>query len=341
MATTDLLYAIIRNYASMAVASNGRGTVWVCRQPWLSRDSFSDALKHDAAFATFRSVCRRLRPASTSRGLADAGNSAKNSPGSQTRSPLPSPARGLLISWRMKSSHLISTVVLGLACLAGCSGESSSLADSKGISADSGVSPGSVPGVDARGIYCDSASGLIPAGQSNSDNCNTCTCDLTGRLTCTANFCPLPTAADSCSLPVGLGFDPSYGNASVDYHFTLVPPAGFGGTRWESSPNPSAPAAISNCSPTLPACGMPGVVSISTIVQDLTDPEVQAALSVPTREMYGVGALWSIGGYGRMGSITVGSPCPSPVTNSCKPIPVGLQRLADDLKSLAALCPWP
>ena len=271
-------------------------------------------------------------------------DSARNSPVAERGHPLPALARGLLYNGCMKSSHLISTMVLGLASLASCSGENSSLADSKGTSADGGVSPGSVPGADASGLYCDSASGLIPAGQEDSDNCNTCTCDLTGRLTCTANFCPLPTAPDPCSMPVGLGFDPLDGDASVDSHFSLDPPARFSGTRWESSPNPIAPDAISNCSPTLPACGTPGVVSISTIVQDLADPEVQAALSVPTRETYGSddrpsgGVLWSIGVYGRMGGIAAGSPCPSPSANSCKPIPAGVQRLVDDLKSLAALC---
>ena len=35
-------------------------------------------------------------------------------------------------------------------------------------------------------------------------------------------------------------------------------------------------------------------------------------------------------------NILVGNPCPSPATSSCQPIPPGIQRLTDDLKSLAA-----
>jgi hypothetical protein len=100
---------------------------------------------------------------------------------------------------------------------------------------------------------------------------------------------------------------------------------------------------ITSCSPELPACGAPGVVSIATIVRDLADPEVQAALSHPSRQVYGLGdsrSQWSIFIPGRMAGIAVGSPCPSPVTGSCVPTPAGVQRLLDDLKSLAALCPW-
>jgi hypothetical protein len=212
---------------------------------------------------------------------------------------------------------------------------------------DGGVSPDLTPVADAGGLPCYSANGLLQPGQSTSDDCNTCTCDPDGRLTCTANFCPLPAAEDPCSLPLHLGFDPSDRNDSVDYHYELNPPATFGGTSWESPSNPIAPDLILHCSATLPGCGTTGVVSISTIVQDLTDPEVQAALSAPTREtIYGVddrpsgGVLWSIVVYGRMGSIRVGSPCPSPATSSCEPIPAGVQRLADDLKSLVALCVW-
>jgi len=212
---------------------------------------------------------------------------------------------------------------------------------------DGGVSPDLVPGGENGGLRCESSRGLLRLGQSDTDGCNTCTCELDGRLTCTANVCPLPAAEDPCSLPFGLVFDPFDRNDSVSYHYELTPPATFHGVRFESPSNPPAPYMIIHCSPTLPECGTPGAVSISTIVQDLTDPEVQAALSGPIVETYGVdnrpsgGVRWSIAVVpGRMGYIAVGSPCPSSATSSCKPIPAGVQRLVDDLKSLAALCGW-
>jgi hypothetical protein len=98
---------------------------------------------------------------------------------------------------------------------------------------------------------------------------------------------------------------------------------------------------VRSCSPTLPACGTPGVVSISTIAQDLTSTDVQAAFALTTSHVYGVdnrpgdGTVWSIT-RASGGNILVGSPCPSPVMNSCQPISPGIQLLADDLKSLAA-----
>ena len=98
---------------------------------------------------------------------------------------------------------------------------------------------------------------------------------------------------------------------------------------------------VRTCSPTLPACGAPGVVSISTIAQDLTDADVQAAFALTTPHVYGVdsrpmdGSVWSIT-RASGGNILVGSPCASPTMNSCQPIPPGIQRLADDTQSLAA-----
>jgi beta-N-acetylhexosaminidase len=98
------------------------------------------------------------------------------------------------------------------------------------------------------------------------------------------------------------------------------------------------------CTPALPACGAPGVVSVSTIVQDLAAADVQAAFSLAAPPVYGVderpedGQVWSIvlaGAGAGAGRIFVGGPCPSPIMDSYRPIPAGVQRLADDLKSLA------
>jgi hypothetical protein len=83
------------------------------------------------------------------------------------------------------------------------------------------------------------------------------------------------------------------------------------------------------------------VVSLSTIVSDLADADVQAAFALGTTPIYGVderpvdGSIWSIA-LATGGSVMVGAPCASPTMNSCWPIPAGVQRLANDLQSLAA-----
>jgi hypothetical protein len=97
---------------------------------------------------------------------------------------------------------------------------------------------------------------------------------------------------------------------------------------------------VRTCSPALPACGASGVVSISTIAQDLNDVDVQFAFGLATSHVYGRderpadGTVWSIT-RASGGNILVGTQCPSPYMNSCQSIPAGIQRLADDLRSLA------
>jgi len=44
---------------------------------------------------------------------------------------------------------------------------------------------------------------------------------------------------------------------------------------------------VRTCSPALPACGALGVVSISTIAQDLNDADVQFAFKLTTSHVYG------------------------------------------------------
>jgi hypothetical protein len=95
-----------------------------------------------------------------------------------------------------------------------------------------------------------------------------------------------------------------------------------------------------SCSPALPACGASGAVSLSTIAQDLAAADVQAAFALTTSQVYGVdnrpvdGVVWSVT-RASGGNVLVGNPCSSPASSSCRPIPAGIQRLADDLKSLA------
>jgi hypothetical protein len=77
-------------------------------------------------------------------------------------------------------------------------------------------------------------------------------------------------------------------------------------------------------------------------VTDLADVNVRLALSSASSSptLFGVdsrpigGTVWSVAcAYGQ--ALLVGSPCPSPVMDSCHPIPTGVQRLVDDLKALS------
>jgi hypothetical protein len=79
---------------------------------------------------------------------------------------------------------------------------------------------------------------------------------------------------------------------------------------------------------------------MSTIAQDLTDPDVQAAFELPSPQVYGVDDRPSDGAVlyiaRSSGTFWVGNPCPSPTMSSCRPIPAGIERLADHLKTLMA-----
>jgi hypothetical protein len=194
---------------------------------------------------------------------------------------------------------------------------------------------------DAGSAGCTWQGKVIPVGQQvdAGDGCNICECTVAG-IACTGRACFPPDAPTLvCSLPSALTFGSNGGKVSFQDSFALDTAGHMTVTRnyYSSMDGPS----VRTCSPSLPACGASGVVSISTIAQDLTDADVQTAFALTTSHVYGVdsrpmdGTVWSITRAGG-GNILVGSPCPSPTMNSCQPIPPGIQRLADDLKSLAA-----
>lgn len=185
---------------------------------------------------------------------------------------------------------------------------------------------------------------VLAVGQSlpKGDGCNTCTCTLVG-MACTARVCvSLPdTAAPVCSLPYALTFGSSGGMVLYQDGYSLDGEGHMTVTRTYTLRAGMDGPQVRSCSPTLPACGASDVVSVSTIAQDLTDADVQTAFALTTSHVYGVdnrpvdGTVWSIT-RASGGNILVGSPCPSQTMNSCQSIPPGIQRLADDLKSLAA-----
>jgi hypothetical protein len=199
-------------------------------------------------------------------------------------------------------------------------------------------------GGDARQFCVWGGDMVLAIGQSlpKGDGCNTCTCTVAG-MACTASICvpPPDAAAPVCSLPYSLTFGSSGGMVLYQDGYSLDGGGHMTVTRTYTLRAGMDGPQVRSCSPTLPACGTPGVVSISTIAQDLTSTDVQAAFALTTSHVYGVdnrpvdGTVWSIA-RASGGNILVGSPCPSPVMSSCQPIPPGIQRLADDLKSLSA-----
>jgi hypothetical protein len=198
-------------------------------------------------------------------------------------------------------------------------------------------------GDDAR-QFCIWGGNTLAIGQSipMGDGCNICECMATG-MACTGLFCgPFPdAAAPVCSLPYALTFGSSGGMVLYQDSYSLDGGGHMTATRTYTLRAGMDGPQVRSCSPTPPACGAPAVVSISTIAQDLTSTDVQAGFALTTSHVYGVdnrpvdGTVWSIA-RASGGNILVGSPCPSPVMNSCQPIPPGIQRLADDLKSLVA-----
>jgi len=180
----------------------------------------------------------------------------------------------------------------------------------------------------------------IPPGQSLSDGCNTCVCSTNGTLACTARACPaFDASVPSCVLVSALTFGYTGGLVAYAYAYTLDPTTGMTITRTDYRGITDGDT-VRSCSPALPACGASAVVSVSTIVQDLANADVQAAFATGSLQLYGFdqrpmdGAVWSIT-RAAGGTILVGAPCSSTAGAGCRAVPTGVQRLTDDLKSLA------
>jgi hypothetical protein len=185
----------------------------------------------------------------------------------------------------------------------------------------------------------------LSIGQTFTDpiRCADCTCQGNGVVGCASRTCPpgSPDAPASCTLPARLVFGHNGGMVSFEDENVLDPQAGLRITRSYRARSNVDGAAVRACTPPLPVCGAAGVVSVATIVADLAAADVQAAFAAgATTAVYGVdlrpvdGTVYAIT-LGSSGTILVGNPCSQAGGLSCTPIPPGIQRLADDLKSLA------
>ena len=181
----------------------------------------------------------------------------------------------------------------------------------------------------------------LPDGGPGQFDCYVCGC-RDGQAWCDFVGCPDARSA-LCILPTAVTFGQTGGMVMYEDQYKLDPTTGLTITRNYNGRGSSSVdgATVRTCTPTLPDCGSSSVISLSTIVSDLAAPDVQAAFVLGTTPIYGVderpvdGPIWSIA-LASGAAILVGAPCPSPTMNSCRPTPAGVQKLADDLQSLAA-----
>jgi hypothetical protein len=182
---------------------------------------------------------------------------------------------------------------------------------------------------------------ILPDGGPGQRDCYVCTCMENGQVFCALVSCPpVDAGKDPCALPTAVTFGAIGGMVTYQDQFKLDVSGGLALTR-NYLRGAIDGATARTCMPTLPACGASPIASVSTIIADLAAPDVQAAFALSTPPIYGVderptdGTIWSIT-LASGGSVLVGTPCASQTMNSCRPIPAGVQKLADDLKSLSA-----
>jgi hypothetical protein len=194
---------------------------------------------------------------------------------------------------------------------------------------------------DAAPQSCIEGGHTYAVGETFKRDCNTCTCAATG-VTCTAMACGnLADATPDCALSANLTFGTDGGNA-LYWDVNRLTASTFTITRTYSLQAERDGATTATCSPSLPACGAAGAVSVATINADLADPIVQGLWSLPQNPvpLFGTdprpidGTVYSIA-LDNGPRVLVGGQCESPTMNSCRYIPEGLVRLTQDLQKLA------
>ena len=186
------------------------------------------------------------------------------------------------------------------------------------------------------------------------DNCNTCYCGADLQVMCTTLAC-LGDAGSGLSGQDASPFDGAGSAAGCFVSTTLTFGHDGGNVLFQDSNSLDASGimtvtrkpvrgyrdgGIPSCSWELPACGTPGAVTLATIAADLADADVQAAFAASSAPLYGLddrpsdGTVYSIAlADGR--TVLVGRACSSRPSEPCQEIPAGVERLAQDLASLA------
>jgi hypothetical protein len=182
---------------------------------------------------------------------------------------------------------------------------------------------------------CLYSGGVLAVGQSGIDDCSTYSCGAGGKLTCTVAAC---AAADSgvptmCSLSTQVDFG-LYGGFGVSDTRNIL----------DTSGTLTADPVGRSCVSQVPACGTPCAITVATIAKDLADPAVQTVFASAPGTLFGarrgsgdVANFRITLGDGRR--ILVGFPCCRESDLPCQPIPKGVQRLVNDLKTMLAASP--
>jgi hypothetical protein len=220
---------------------------------------------------------------------------------------------------------------------------------SVGSGGSSAATGGAMTTPDAGARTCVLDGRTYAIGEGFSVDCNTCICGANGFV-CTGLVCfydarpdqpPGPDVGGICTLSANLTCGHDGGNV-IYWDSNRVTASTFTITRNYSSRAGRDGAATATCSPSLPACGTAGAVTVATINADLADPDVQGLWSLPQNPVpiFGTdrrpvdGSVYSIAlDDGRR--VLVGGQCASPDMNSCRYIPAGLVRLTQDLQSMA------
>lgn len=190
-------------------------------------------------------------------------------------------------------------------------------------------------GCDDAAEACLYSGGVLAVGESGIDGCSTYSCGSGGKLTCAVGACAVADAGVpvACSLPTQVDFG-LYGGFMVDDTRNVL----------DTSGTLTANRVAGPCVSKLSACGTACAITVATIAKDLADPEVQTAFASAPGTLFGarlgfgdVANFRIILGDGR--SILVGHPCCRRSDLPCQPIPIGVQRLVNDLKAMLAASP--
>jgi hypothetical protein len=180
----------------------------------------------------------------------------------------------------------------------------------------------------SNGVTYPSGTGLPSTG------CGGCYC-YDGQIACTTIACPID--AGTCGFDTSYRYGDTGGFTAYEDVATLQPPASY---TYERSSRITDPAS-SACAPALPPCGTLDLYDPADLMHAVADPDVQAALAMPTPPIYGRDARPVDGtifqflradGRGFLAGGACGSGGPLP--GACIEVPAGITRLVNALRAL-------
>jgi hypothetical protein len=191
---------------------------------------------------------------------------------------------------------------------------------------------------DKTGDGCEYAGVLQPVGSGFpcADGCNKCGCISQGRIGMTLLACFPDAGGPTCSLDAVYVYGDTGGLVRYSDQVTLTPPASYVFVRTGTTGG--------SCGPAFPACGQPGEIDVSDVMNDIADPTVRLLLSLtvgqPTPTLLGFDSRPVDGSVfafkrGDGAGFLVGQPCGG--QTGCTAIPAAVAKLVADLRALDQL----